>query len=450
MATVRLSTFLHRLRGMLGGEPEGGETDGQLLERFLRERDEGAFATLVLRHGPMVLGLCRRLLHQEADAEDAFQATFLVLARNAASIRKRVAVAGWLYGVAVRVATRARAVASRLRLQPTESLEAVEATPGPGAEMRDLQTLLQDELCRLPESDRAVLVLCYLEGKTHRQAAAELGWARGSVARRLKAARARLRAGLVRRGVTLPAGAVAAALARGSTSAAGVPASLVQTAVKAAVGIAAGRAVGELLSARAAALAEGEGRMFTWTTGKLVAAACVAVVLFGSGGLALRSFAEGGRTDALAREVAPSAADVKGAQDRKPPPIPLNAQELLENYRLADTVFVGRVKMADLSTGWWSGWAMCLRSVTYEVQTTLKGAPQKEQTVEFIIMVDWRGGYTDPDSPRLRPNYFATGMRHLVCCGSDGKRLGVGFWTPEVAEAVAWITKAGKPEAPVR
>jgi RNA polymerase sigma factor (sigma-70 family) len=452
MAAATLNTFLQRLRRLLGGAAVEGVTDGQLLARFLRERDEVAFTTLVQRHGPMVWALCRRLVRNEADAEDAFQATFLILARKADSIRKKNSVAGWLYGVAARVASRARAVAGRLRLQPADVLDTAEARPEPGADMRDLQALLQDELCRLPESDRAVLVLCYLEGKTHRQAASELGWARGSVARRLKAARARLRAGLARRGLALPAGALAAALARGSASAGEVPALSLQAAVRVAMEVAAGRSVGELLSAHAHALAEGEMRMFWWTRTKAVAAACLAVALIGTGGgFLLRPSGGDGQPEARGQEGAPLGAKPKGAREPETlRNIPLNAKELLEAVRFADTVFIGRIRTADLSEGWWSGWAMCLRSVTYEVNATLKGAPRKEQTVEFIILTNWRGDYAESDSPRLRRSHFDRGMKHLVCSGSNGKQQVVLFWTPSVQQAVACINKSGKPEASVR
>jgi RNA polymerase sigma factor (sigma-70 family) len=388
----------------------------------------------------MVLGLCRRLLRHEADAEDAFQATFLVLARNAASIRKRSSVAGWLYGVAARVASRARAVAGRLRLQSAEILDTVPARPEPGADQRDLQAVVHEELCRLPEADRAVVVLCYLQGKTHREAAAELGWARGSVARRLKAALARLRAGLRGRGLTFAVGAVAAALSRSATSAGGVSADSVQFLVRGATEVAAGRCGAGLFSAQAAGLAEGEMGMLGWTRIKTVVAACLALALIiTSGGLLLVRAADDRQPDSRTPEVARHGVIPKGKRDpRRALKIPLDRKALLDALRHSDIVFVGRVAKADLSEGWWSGWAMCTRAVTYEVTLTLRGEAKKAQTVQYIVLRP--GEHIALDSPRLEPRLFARGAEHVVLCTRDGGNgQFVQFMSPAVHEAVAVI-----------
>src|SRR5262249_30444525 len=163
-------------------------------------RDEGAFAALVARHGAMVLRVCRWVLRQEQDAEDAFQATFLVLARNTASIRQRDTVGDWLHGVAYRTAMKAKRGAARRR-----SLEAGRRawTPGAGRSppWDDVQAVLDDELRGLPEPFRAAFTLCVLEGKTGPQAAAELGCSEGTVASRLARARGPLSAGRARRGI---------------------------------------------------------------------------------------------------------------------------------------------------------------------------------------------------------------------------------------------------------
>ena len=166
----------------------GTTDDGSMLERFAVQGEEAAFQTLVERHGPLVLGVCRRILGDEHDAEDAFQATFLVLARRAGSIRKQSSVASWLYGVALRVASKARVSAARRRTGqlPTED---VPAAPNMDLAVRELRAVLDEELNRLAEKYRAPLVLCYLEGKTKDEAATELGWPTGTVSGRLARAR---------------------------------------------------------------------------------------------------------------------------------------------------------------------------------------------------------------------------------------------------------------------
>src|SRR5262249_24945463 len=161
---------------------------------------------LVRRHGPMVLGVCRRLLGAAADADDAFQAVFLVLVLRARSIRRRASVGSWLYAVACRVANRARADARRrhaaLRLLRAPRAQA----PAEGSAAEEMRPVLDEELERLPDKYRAPLVLCYLQGKTNEQAARVLGWPAGSMSRRLGRARELLRLRLVRRGVALSAG----------------------------------------------------------------------------------------------------------------------------------------------------------------------------------------------------------------------------------------------------
>jgi RNA polymerase sigma factor (sigma-70 family) len=211
--------------------PTGSEEDGELLRRFIAAGEEAAFAGLVRRHGAMVFGVCRRLLNDIHDAEDAFQATFLVLARRAASVRKPDAVASWLYGVAYRVARKARTVQRNNRPladapEPTSS-----ADPVAEATWRELRPVIDEELNRLPEKYRAPLVLCYLEGRTNEEAARLLGWTKGTVSGRLARARDLLRPRLARRGLALPAGGVAAVLAHAE----GASAALLETTVKTAL-----------------------------------------------------------------------------------------------------------------------------------------------------------------------------------------------------------------------
>jgi RNA polymerase sigma factor (sigma-70 family) len=218
--------------------------DDVLLERFTAQREQLAFAALVRRHGPMVLGVCRRVLQHEQDAEDAFQAVFCVLARRAGTIRRRAAVGGWLYAVASRIARKAKTLQVRHRMHAS-ALSDVPVTDNPPEwEWRDLWPILDEEVNRLPERYRQPFVLCHLEGKTTQEAAAELNCPPGTVSSRLTRARERLRARLTRRGLALSAGALAAAVSR-ETATAAVTAELAQSAVQTGLGHSAGLPVAE-------------------------------------------------------------------------------------------------------------------------------------------------------------------------------------------------------------
>jgi RNA polymerase sigma factor (sigma-70 family) len=227
-----------------------GPTDAQLLDDFIAHRDEVAFEALVRRHGAMVLGVCRRVLRNEADAEDAFQATFLVLVRKAASIVPRSRVGNWLYGVAQHTAMKARAMnqnrrARERQVRPPEGSETIAPD-----ELERLQALLDQELAQLPEVYREAVVLCELEGKTLQETARQLGCPPGTVASRLARGRALLGTRLAHRGVTLSAVALAAALSRTATATASVPAGLVSATVTSA-------ATGALVPESILALTEG-------------------------------------------------------------------------------------------------------------------------------------------------------------------------------------------------
>jgi RNA polymerase sigma factor (sigma-70 family) len=253
MATVQAGIVLRHLRGLAGGR-ERQLPDGTLLEQFTRRQEEAAFAALVERHGPLVLGVCRRVLGNAHDAEDAFQATFLALARRAASVRGRASLGGWLYRVAYRTALRAR---SRAAARATREQKAgSRPTADPLAEVtgRELLTVLDEELQRLPEEYRTPLVLCYLREKTGEEAARELGWPLRTLQRRLEEGRKRLRSRLARRGLTLAAALLGAGVSRGE---AGVPRPLVGATVRAALGRVAGKAARPLLTRCLAVLAAG-------------------------------------------------------------------------------------------------------------------------------------------------------------------------------------------------
>jgi RNA polymerase sigma factor (sigma-70 family) len=206
-------------------------TDGQLLDRFVKTRDESAFETLLRRHGPMVLGLCRRSLQDDHEAEDAFQATFLTLVNNARTIRKQDSLASWLYGVAQRVTLKAKIRAGkRNRLTQGETM-AVDQHDSE-ADLQEIRPVLHEEVGRLPEKYRAPIVLCYLEGQTHEEAARQLDWPVGTVKGRLSRARELLHSRLTRRGIALSLGLISMLT---SEATAAVPESLVESTVQAGV-----------------------------------------------------------------------------------------------------------------------------------------------------------------------------------------------------------------------
>jgi RNA polymerase sigma factor (sigma-70 family) len=207
--------------------------DGQLLERYVKAGDDAAFAALVERYGPLVLGVCQRVLRDSHAAEDAFQATFLVLVRKASTLDRRGPIGNWIYTVAYRTAVKARANAARRRIRETRALPMPAEQTMDSAAWQELRPLLDEEINRLPEKYRAPLVLCYLQGKTNEQAAHELGWPTGSMSRRLAQGRELLRKRLVGRGFLL-SGAVLGTLLTSNASAA-VPGTLTATTVKAAM-----------------------------------------------------------------------------------------------------------------------------------------------------------------------------------------------------------------------
>ena len=189
-----------------------GLTDAQLLDRFLSRRDESAFAFLVARHGPMVLAVCRGVLKDANNAEDAFQATFLTLFRKASGLRSAGSLGSWLYRVAYRIALRANAVAVRRRERPIEEviMTAESASTDEAGVDREHLPIIHAEIDRLPDRYRAPIALCYLEGLSYEQAAHQLGWPIGTVGSRIARARDLLRARLTRRGVTATTAALSA------------------------------------------------------------------------------------------------------------------------------------------------------------------------------------------------------------------------------------------------
>jgi RNA polymerase sigma-70 factor (ECF subfamily) len=216
----------------------GEASDGLLLSRFVEQWDEAAFRELECRHGPMVLGLCRRILRDAHAAEDALQATFLLLVRKAGSVRKRESVGPWLYGVARRVALEARGDPSRRHEPVRVDLAAPGVDDPDGIDRDELHAALHEELGRLPEKYRAPLVLCYIEGQTHEAVARQLGWPLGTVRGRVARGRDLLGARLTRRGLAPAAVLLALSLLRETEAA--VPPRLADATVRAATRVAVG------------------------------------------------------------------------------------------------------------------------------------------------------------------------------------------------------------------
>jgi RNA polymerase sigma factor (sigma-70 family) len=278
MTIIRSGAALRQIQALYGAGTCAGLPDGQLLDRYLGgrgERAEAAFTALVERHGPMVLRVCRGVLRDAHDAEDAFQATFLVLARRAGSIRRRDSLESWLFGVASRVSQCARAGAARRRRherrRAERTAEAVaESTPD------DLGSMIQREVGRLPDRLRAAVVLCYLEGRTCEQAADRLNLPVGTIKSRLSGARARLRSRLARVGYGPEAADPAAWPLAGPFV---VPPRLARSTVASVMASAAGRsAPGGVVPASVAVLAQGVPRGMLLSSRMMAGAALVLAV----------------------------------------------------------------------------------------------------------------------------------------------------------------------------
>jgi RNA polymerase sigma factor (sigma-70 family) len=303
MAKSQFATVFRHLRRIIG-LPGGEELpDGQLLDSFVHHHDEAAFERLVGRYGSMVLGVCRRLLNDPNDADDAFQATFLVLVRRAAALNKSAPLGSWLYGVAYRVAIKARASAARRRERERQTTDMSSHDPTADASWREVRAVLDEELQHLPEKYRAPLVLCYLVGKTNEEAARELGCPAGSMWWRLDRARELLRTRLMRRGVTLTAAALTALLAEQTQAA--VSAGLLAATLHSAALFATGQAALTTAQAQAFTLAEGVTRTMFLNKFMRTAAAILLLLVLAGAGVGAAAFGLLGDQDDAAKNALP-------------------------------------------------------------------------------------------------------------------------------------------------
>jgi RNA polymerase sigma-70 factor (ECF subfamily) len=337
MMDAHVGEWVKRLRAL--HDEAAPLCDGQLLEEFRRANSEAAFAALVGRHGALVLSVCRRVLRHTQDAEDAFQATFLILARRAKTIRKVDSLAAWLHGVAFRLATKMKLSFARRRRR--EQQQPVRTEPElADVSVRELSRIVDEELNRLPETQRQALLLCDLKGLTQEQAAQQLGWPRGTLKSRLETGRERLRCALLRRGFGM--GAALLTLCASEVAQALVPGTLKQTTVQAAVLGGAGKPIpADLISKQVLSLVQGALRSMSVSRWRLLVVSILFLALAGVGGWLYAQPTEPSRADAPS---APIRADLPvppaaAAGDKKPSlPQPEPLKVLLEPPREAATL----------------------------------------------------------------------------------------------------------------
>lgn len=289
MSTGQLNGVIRRIHQLAGLRELAACSDGQLMERFVKDQDEHAFELLLERHGPMVLGVCRRVLHQTQDAEDAFQATFLVFMRKASSVRSRETVGNWLYGVAFRTSIKAKAAAAKRTFKEKQGNPMKRHAPAQADVWHDIQPVLDEELERLPDKYRSLIVLCDLEGKSRKEVAEKLKLADGTLSSRLATARKLLAQRLTKRGITLSVGALAAMFAQNLASAA-VPKALSASTIQAVHVMAAGGATAGVISSNVAALSEGVLKAMFLTKLKSALAMILVIGMFAGGAITLATY----------------------------------------------------------------------------------------------------------------------------------------------------------------
>lgn len=437
-------------------------SDWECLERFRTRRDEDAFAMLVKRHGPMVRGVCRRVLRHAEDAEDVFQATFLVLARKAGSIRWKHSIAPWLYQVAYRLAHKGRVQSARRR----EQQATVEpTTPTVDESWLEVCGALDEELHGLAEKYRAPLVLCYLEGQTRDEAAERLGWSLGTLKRRLQKGRDLLRLRMMRRGVTLPAVLLSASLSGNEVEAA-LSTLTVRSLAQAATALASGGAIsGPHLPA--IALAEEALRMMSLSAVKLTAVLLLTLSLAGGAGLwACRMLATETpqAQPASPPETARDRGEWQAAKDERPrtdrfgDPLPPGAVARCGTIRLRHPQWVNSVRFTPdgkfLASAGWEGTIRLWEPATGKELRRFEGDDRGFFGIAFspdgkiLASAGNRGMIHAWDVPSRKYRFSVKGhegsMVACVAISSDGKWLASGGGGNRSRTLVLWDLATGK------
>ena len=411
MATGNLSTFLRRLTRGRAAQTLGQQTDRQLAERFLAGRDEAAFEALVRRHGPMVYRVCWRVLQQAQDAEDAFQATFLLLARKLPTVRKHDSVASWLHGVAHRVALKSRAQASARRRREQQAA-VPEAATVDELTWRELRAVLDAELAALPEKWRLPLILCYLEGWTQDEAAGQLRWGKNTLRRRLEEAREALGRRLARRGVGFSA-ALGALLLCDRAATATVPPHVVASTVEAAVLTAAGRLVAGAVSADVIALTEGVVKAMFRRKLKIAAGVLAAACAVTCGAALLLTTASAVGQSERKNDEAPKKADVPKEEKARP-----DEEAIQGTWKIAREETNGAESPDSQQLQEKCKWVITADKITVEFDG---------QTQDFTYKLDPKKtprtfDMTDPGGQKIEGIYSLQGDELKICTALNGAK----------------------------
>ncbi|MGE3809076.1 MAG: RNA polymerase sigma factor, partial [Gemmataceae bacterium] len=428
------SSLLGQIRRWIGWRSGEDQSDHELLTAFVERQDSAAFEGLMQRHGPAVLGVCQRVLGSSHDAEDAFQAAFLVLARKAGSIRQGEALAGWLCRVATRIALAARSGRARRQAQERQVTDMLQAEPAPEHTWQELRPILDEEVDRLPSKYRVPIVLCYFEGRSHEEAARLLGWPKGTVAGRLARARDMLRQRLVRRGLEAALATLTALLGDRSMRAA-VPPALIDGTLHNASLFALGQPVNSAVSLRAVSLAEGALRTMNVTKLKIVAAVLVSIAVAGVGtGIYLQS----GPTTTAAAYVPVEEA----------PKIDLTKIDpaVFQAFNQAEAAFTAKIEDVQSGPVGLSDPPLYNWNIRFQDLKMLRGT----KPVDPVFRYSYRGR----EVPKLTP-----GDRMLVAANVSGQDLRITAMVPageaEIAAArvavtypIGWTLEAGKVVSP--
>jgi RNA polymerase sigma factor (sigma-70 family) len=336
MAQTQGTILLRQIRRLVAAQCPSQQLDRQLLQRFLADRDEASFAALVQRHGTMVLGVCRSVLHHQQDAEDVFQAAFLVLARKAHTVRKQQALGSWLHGVAYRLALKAKARVNRRRAREKPAEDQMSASSADDLTWRELRLILHEELHGLPDKYRAPLLLCYWEGKTRDEAAEQLGLTGSALKKRLERGRNLLQSRLTRRGLA-PSAALFGTLLVENGARAAVCSVLTNSTAKAAVVFAGGKG-GSAVAPATAAVTLAEGAIRAMHTTKWAMTALAATLLAGLGlalGLVTQQVLQARQPDVQSNAILAVRGQKAGAGDKEPAAQKKDQERIIGTWRIS-------------------------------------------------------------------------------------------------------------------